>query len=62
MKGKTITVEETTLMLNQEETAWLKGLMQNPISCEPHEESKEEKEMRLSFWSALGGSLPREII
>ena len=45
---------EYTLILNEDEAKWLKGLMQNPIFDEtPEEEPKEEAKMRKSIWDAL---------
>jgi len=47
-----------TLAITAEEKEWLKGLMQNPISCDGGE-SQLDNEMRSAFWVGLGGSLMR---
>lgn len=42
-----------TLVLSQEEAAWLHLLMQNPLhGQQPAEESPEDAEMRQKFWDA----------
>jgi len=60
MESKRTEVKMVTidLKLLGEEADWLKGLMQNPLYGEhPNDESKLNKEMRLRFWKALGGTV-----
>lgn len=48
-----------TLKLNETETAWLKGIMQNPMWVDhPDKEAPEDKKHRELFWAALGGNKP----
>ncbi len=57
MKVKTNRNIHYTLILDEDETIWLKGLMQNPLSCSIDQENPSEdpkdKEMRQIFWGAL---------
>jgi len=47
----------TTLILNEEEVAWLKGIIQNPMWVDhPDDEDPKDKRMREAFWNALGGN------
>ena len=56
MQTKTENVKIVTLVLNEQEAEWLKGLMQNPIGVMyPQDEPKPDREMRRIFWEALGG-------
>jgi hypothetical protein len=56
MQTNVETTKTTTLVLNERETEWLKGLMQNPIGVRfPQDEPEQDKEMRHVFWEALGG-------
>ena len=43
---------QVTLVLNEKEALYLKGLVQNPM-CNPDEEDEEIKKLRYSFWKAL---------
>lgn len=52
MKVQTTTSVVTTLVLSQEETAWLHAVMQNPL-CGPNDiELHEDAEMRRKFFEA----------
>ena len=54
MKTQTETRVTFTLVLNQDEAMWLKGIMQNPIGAfDVSQESDLDKEMRRKFWHAL---------
>ena len=46
---------KTHLILNDEETEWLKGLLQNPLN---NAESLPEETMRKSFFDALCKETP----
>lgn len=50
MRAQVIQTIEVTLVLNQGEAAWLKGLMQNPILSE---ESEADKTYRERFFHAI---------
>ena len=46
----------TTLVLNVEETEWLKSIMQNPMFARhPQDEDPQDRRLRAVFWTALGG-------
>ena len=56
MKANIETQVQTTLVLNEEEARWLKGLVQNPLWVDhPDDENPTEKRIRESFWNALDG-------
>jgi len=43
-----------TIVLNEEEVAWLKGIMQNPLWVDhPDDEDLRDSRMRRTFWEAL---------
>jgi len=45
---------EYTLVLDEQEARWLRGLMQNPIfDEEPDEEPELDRTMRETIWAAL---------
>jgi len=45
---------EYTLILDEQEAGWLKGLMQNPIYDEtPEEEHERDRVNRKAIWDAL---------
>jgi len=45
---------EYTLVLDEQEARWLRGLMQNPIfDEEPDEEPELDRTMRETIWTAL---------
>ena len=45
---------EYTLVLDEQEARWLRGLMQNPIFDEsPEEEPELDNQIRRSIWDAL---------
>ena len=50
MESKSINYIGVTLILNDLEAYWLKGLVQNPIN---ENESETDKTMRNIFWTAL---------
>lgn len=50
MKAFVITKKETTLILSQEETDWLSGMVQNKLH---KDESLNDAAMRKAFWDAL---------
>ena len=52
-------IQEVTLVLNGEEVEWLRGLMQNPLSDDPNpaNEDDRDKQMRTTFYLALGGGI-----
>ena len=52
MKRKTKVKTQITLVLNEEEAKYLKGLVQNPL-CDPAQENPNIKRIRFSFWNAL---------
>lgn len=43
---------KVVLELDEEETTWLRGIVENSLG-EPSEETDEDKKMRLKFWDAL---------
>ena len=54
MEANQSKVVTTTLILNEEEVSWLKGLMQNPLyNTHPLDEKPIDRKMRAVF---LGGS------
>jgi hypothetical protein len=54
-----ITTKTTTILkLNELETSYLKGLVQNPMCINPQDEGDFERNMRQSFWNALSGIEP----
>jgi hypothetical protein len=56
MQTNTKITQTITLVLNEREAEWLKGLMQNPIGgMDPQDEPEDDREMRRIFWEALGG-------
>ena len=60
MKSSIVKEEVVTLILDENEKEWLKGVMQNPINCNnPCQEEKSDKDMRMLFWSSLGGAVQR---
>lgn len=45
-----------TLVLDEEEVSWLKGIMQNPMFVDhPNKEDPRDRKYRAIFWKALGG-------
>lgn len=56
IKSETKTETTTTLVLNEEQVTWLKGIMQNPMFVDnPAHECEDDKTHRIAFWQALGG-------
>jgi len=58
VESELIQSTKVVLRLDEEETKWLKGIMQNPIRlspCNPEAEAESTKQMRYRFWKALGG-------
>jgi len=53
MKARVKKDIEITLVLNEKEALWLKGLVQNPIGCSYEEEREEDRDIRHSFWDTL---------
>ena len=53
MKSQSSITHTTTLVLDEEETAWLHAVMQNPLhGQEPGQESREDEVMRSKFFNA----------
>ena len=54
MKSTTKTITITTLELDQDEAAWLKSIMQNPLFAElPEDEDPRHQKMREKMWNAM---------
>ncbi|MCK4498948.1 hypothetical protein KAU11_00450 [Candidatus Babeliales bacterium] len=45
---------EVTIIMDETEAQWLKGIMQNPINnVVPEKERDQDREMREMFWNVL---------
>lgn len=45
---------EVTIIMNEIEAQWLKGIMQNPLNnVAPEKENERDREMRHVFWNVL---------
>jgi hypothetical protein len=53
MQSKTEFIKKVMLELNEQETRWLRALVQNPIGCTPEKEPESDRNMRANFWEAL---------
>ena len=49
-----------TLIMNREESAWLRDVMQNPLGTEHNDEDPKDKEMRKKLWHSLTEANQRE--
>jgi hypothetical protein len=50
MEGKKEATAKYTLILNEEERNWLRGMVQNPLI---NEESEKDRIMRQYIWNSL---------
>ena len=57
MKSNVETVKTYTLVLTEEEAAWHRGYMQNPM-CDPNNEPLDDSIYRRRFFDAVVGSVP----
>jgi hypothetical protein len=46
-------IETVKLTLTMEEALWLKGIVQNPIGTDLHDEDPKDLAMRQAFWEGL---------
>lgn len=59
MEVQTKVTKIVTLTLNEQESMWLRGVMQNPLhDIVPGEEHQFDKQMRKKFFEALSQNEP----
>ena len=51
--------KKINLLLNEEESIWLKNVLQNPLHTTYANESEEDKKMRKLFWEEINNHFPK---